>query len=61
MNILHLSFPPLTDEPETKKLAAQSDLESAKALCEFILLLHALLLVTYSQQCVSASSTLVHW
>lgn len=30
-----LSFAHLTDEPESKKLAAQSDLDSATALCEF--------------------------
>uniref|UniRef100_A0A665UK94 KH-type splicing regulatory protein n=1 Tax=Echeneis naucrates TaxID=173247 RepID=A0A665UK94_ECHNA len=30
------------DEPESKKLAAQSDLDSAKALCEFILLSYLL-------------------
>lgn len=33
-----LLFLHLTDEPESKKLAAQSDLDSAKALCESILL-----------------------
>lgn len=37
-----MSFSNLIDEPESKKLAAQSDLDSAKALCEFPLLLYAL-------------------
>lgn len=36
-----MSFTQLIDEPESKKLAAQSDLDSAKALCEFPLLLYA--------------------
>ena len=40
-------FPHLTDEPESKKLAAQSDLESAKALCEFISFSFALLTVCF--------------
>jgi len=37
-----LFFPHLTDEPESKKLAGESDLDSANALCEFIPLLFAL-------------------
>lgn len=32
---ISLLFPYVTDEPDSKKLAAQSDLDSAKALCEF--------------------------
>lgn len=38
----YLLFPHLTDEPESKKLAAQADLDSAKALCEFIPLFYTL-------------------
>lgn len=55
-DVSHLSLPPLTDEPESKKLAAQSDLESAKALCELFLPLHALLFGIHGQQCASVSS-----
>lgn len=38
--ILSMSFFRLADEPESKKLVAQSGLDSVKALLEFILLIY---------------------